>query len=530
VIQASASSLHWDCQEPSPQEEADVYSHPSTAPTPRPLSKVPPCPAQELAPDQRQRLAVDALAGTQPIARLAHEHEVSRKFVYQQADKAQQALDQAFAPDPGEDRVLFHLPVTKAWLRQLTLGLVLICHSSLRGVHELLRDVFDHPLSLGAIHDILHRAVPAARAHNDRQDLCHVRIGAHDEIFQAGQPVLVGCDADSTYCYLLSQEEQRDADTWAIRLWELADRGLCPEGTVADGGTALRAGQALAWPGIPCRGDVFHPFYEEVGPLLRCLESAAYKAIEVRSKLEKQLATPGKRRDRQKGSLVQRLWRARQAEAQAIALADDVALLARWLRQDVLAVSGPSYETRRELYDFVVSELRARQDACPHRLGPVCTALENQRDNLLAFAAQLDRDLAAVAAEYEVDVAWVREALAVQGLSPRDVRRGPREAALRQGLRGRCHAVREAVAAVAASVVRASSVVENVNGRLRNYFFLRRQLGPDYLALLQFFLNHRRFLRSERPERAGKSPSELLTGQEHGHWLELLGSTRFKRA
>jgi hypothetical protein len=494
--------------------------------TPVPTAAVP---AKVLSPDLRQHLAVHALAGTQPISHLAAAHDVSRKFVYQQADKAQQALDHAFDPDPDDSRVLFHLPVTKAWLQQLTLGLVLICHSPLRGVHELLRDVFDYPLSLGAIHDIVHRAVPLARRHNDGQDLARVRIGAHDEIFQAGQPVLVGCDADSTYCYLLNQEERRDTETWAVRLWELADRGLCPEATVADGGTALRAGQELALPGIPCRGDVFHPFYEEVGPLVRSLESRAYKAIEVRSKLEKQLATPGKRRDRLKLSLVQQLRRARPTEVQAIALADDVALLARWLREDVLAVSGLSYDARRELYDFVLSELRARQGACPHRLGPVCTALANQRDDLLAFAEQLDRDLAAVAAEYQVPLGLVREAFQVQVLSPYDTRRGPREAALRQALRGRCHAVSEAAAAVAAFVVRASSVVENVNSRLRNYFFLRRQLGPDYLALLQFFLNHRRFLRSERPERAGKSPSELLTGEGHGHWLELLGYTRFAR-
>jgi hypothetical protein len=77
--------------------------------------------------------------------------------------------------------------------------------------------------------------------------------------------------------------------------------------------------------------------------------------------------------------------------------------------------------------------------------------------------------------------------------------------------------------------VRASSVVENLNGRLRGYFFLRRRLGPEYLGLLQFFLNHRRFARSERPERVGKSPAELLTGRPHAHWLELLGHTRFRR-
>ena len=77
--------------------------------------------------------------------------------------------------------------------------------------------------------------------------------------------------------------------------------------------------------------------------------------------------------------------------------------------------------------------------------------------------------------------------------------------------------------------VRASSVIENLNSRLRSYFFLRRHLGPDYLALLQFFLNHRRFLRSERPERVGKSPAELLTGETHPHWLEMLGYARFSR-
>ena len=85
------------------------------------------------------------------------------------------------------------------------------------------------------------------------------------------------------------------------------------------------------------------------------------------------------------------------------------------------------------------------------------------------------------------------------------------------------------MAELSRSVVRASSLVENVNSRLRNYFFLRRQLGPDYLAVLQFFLNHRRFVRSAKAERVGKSPAELLSGQEQPHWLELLGYTPFSR-
>ena len=70
---------------------------------------------------------------------------------------------------------------------------------------------------------------------------------------------------------------------------------------------------------------------------------------------------------------------------------------------------------------------------------------------------------------------------------------------------------------------RCSSMVENLNSRLRNYFTLRRQLGGEYLGLLQFFLNHRTFLRSRVVERVGKSPKQLMTGQAHPHWLTLLG-------
>ena len=82
---------------------------------------------------------------------------------------------------------------------------------------------------------------------------------------------------------------------------------------------------------------------------------------------------------------------------------------------------------------------------------------------------------------------------------------------------------------LARQTVRASSIIENFNSRLRSYFSLRRHLGPGYLQLLPFFLNHRRFLRSEHPQRVNKSPAELLTGSGHAHWLEMLGYQLFSR-
>ncbi len=263
----------------------------------------------------------------------------------------------------------------------------------------MLRDVFDYPVALGTVHNMVARAIAPARRHNDDHDLARVRIGALDEIFQAGRPVLVGCDADSTYCYLLSQETQRDAETWGRRLGELVKRGFDPEATIADGAPAIRAGQRQVLPDVPCRGDVFHIHYEEVGPLVRVLESQAYQAIALCGQLEKKLATPGQRRDKNKASWGQQLRHARRREAQAITLADDVALLARWLREDILVVNGLSYPVRQELYDFVLGQLQARQAGRPRSTGVGGHGVGQSATTTICWPSrhELDRDVLTIA-------------------------------------------------------------------------------------------------------------------------------------
>jgi hypothetical protein len=499
---------------------SEASLHPTTAVLPA---------AREMRPAQRQHLALQALAGTSSLRRLAAEREVSRKFVSRQRDRANDALHEEFFPEEtGDQQVLFYLPVTKAWMEQAILGLTLICHSSLRGAGEFFRDLLDYPLSAAKVREVLQRAVTRAHPYNRQQPLEAVRLGAHDEIFQGRRPVLVGADVDSTYCYLLSLEDQRDGDTWALRLMELQDRGFHPEATIADAGSGLRAGQTLAMPDVPCRGDVFHAL-QTVQPLATFLENRAYDAMADLADLQRKKARR-KWRGQRTADLERRLGLARRAESNALALAEDVATLVGWLRQDILSLAGPNHVTRCELYDFVVDELRARESRCPHRIGPVVRALEKQRDQLLAFAARIDRDLINLSLPLRLPAAALREVFNLEAMAADAPARPLREAALRTRLGERFAAVRAAVAEVVGRTTRASSVIENLNSRLRGYFFLRRHLGSDYLALLQFFLNHRRFLRSERPERVGKSPAELLTREKHPHWLEMLGYTRFSRS
>jgi hypothetical protein len=423
----------------------------------------------------------------------------------------------------------FYLPVTRSWLRQFVLALVLICHSPLRGVVELLRDLFDLRLSLGSAHNIVHQAVAAARQVNSAENLSAIKTGAHDEIFQAGDPVLVGVDTRSTYCYLLSLEAHRDGDTWGVRLLELLERGFQPEATVADFAKGLRCGQQQALPGVPCWGDLFHAV-DQVGSLVRHLENRVYDALATVEKLIHKQTQHEWHKGRKDLKVSQQLRRAQESSAKAIALADDVATLGRWLQRDILAVAGPDQPTRLDLLDFVIDELRRREEQCDSRIRPVRVLLENQGGNLLAFAEAVDNDLTELSSRWQVSVPTVLELLKTQQMSEKDSRRWQREAELRQQLGGRYHGLNRAVQELARGVVRASSLVENVNSRLRSYFFLRRQLGSDYLELLRFFLNHRRLSRSAHEERIGKSPAELLSGTEHSHWLELLGFHRFRQA
>ena len=199
-------------------------------------------------------------------------------------------------------------------------------------------------------------------------------------------------------------------------------------------------------------------------------------------------------------------------------------MLIQWLRHDVLALAGPTLATLQVLFDFIVEELTAREREDAPRIRPVRVALQNQRDDLLAFAGVLDAKLAHIARAHAISEPLVREACVLHRLPSTSPAYWQGWNRLRAQMRDKFHALFAAVSRAMADTPRSSSLVENLNSRLRTYFTLRRHLGGgSYLSLLQFFLNHRRFVRSRRAERQGKSPRELLTGQGHPHWLTLLG-------
>ena len=70
---------------------------------------------------------------------------------------------------------------------------------------------------------------------------------------------------------------------------------------------------------------------------------------------------------------------------------------------------------------------------------------------------------------------------------------------------------------------KASSLVENLNGRIRVFIEVKRIIPVDFFVLLKVYFNMRRYKRSRCKERIGKSPLELMTGSQQLGFLEALG-------
>jgi hypothetical protein len=254
---------------------------------------------------------------------------------------------------------------------------------------------------------------------------------------------------------------------------------------------------------VPGRGDVVHAVQTAM-PRVRYVEKRAADASATRRRLEDRQARTEHRPGRNDLSWAAQRRDARVAETPALARADAVAALIGWRRQDVRAVRGPDDASRGAWYDWMVAERRLREAHGPRTIRPVRCLLENQRDSVRAFAQGLDQDLQALAEECAVPGTLVEEVRHVLSRARNRPQRWQREQALWQRWGERYGVVRAAVAELLGQVVRASSVIENLNSRLRCYCFRRRQLGGDYLALVPFFLNQRRCLRREHPARAGK--------------------------
>lgn len=84
---------------------------------------------RRLSPECKKSIGLQAISGNN-VSHVAQLHQVCRNTVYSQKLLAQVAMNDAFREPATDDQVLFNLSVTRDFLHQVVLGILLTCKAS----------------------------------------------------------------------------------------------------------------------------------------------------------------------------------------------------------------------------------------------------------------------------------------------------------------------------------------------------------------------------------------------------------------
>lgn len=239
--------------------------------------------------------------------------------------------------------------INKEIIKRTIISCAVECKGSIEDIQAHLENIYDIHISEGSISNILTEAAEKAKIFNDSISLDKIKIGASDEIFQAGNPVLVGVDPLSTYVYLMSPSEKRDSISWCMAYYEKQEyQGLKLQESVTDGGLGMKKGIKEVYENITEQYDIFHMLMKFT-KALNIYENKVYGLINAEYKCQKKLfktkpkATP------------EEYEKAKLKTAKAIEKYDTLNILIMWIKE-LFNFGGYSYRDRYGLIDFILDE------------------------------------------------------------------------------------------------------------------------------------------------------------------------------
>lgn len=133
--------------------------------------------------------------------------------------------------------------IDKKMIKKIIVSCAVECKGSIEDIQAHIENICDIHVSEGTISNILTEAAKRAKIFNDSISLDKIKIGVSDEIFQAGNPVLVGVEPSSTYVYLMESSKKRDSVSWWAAYCEKQEnQGLNLDESVTDGGLGMKKG------------------------------------------------------------------------------------------------------------------------------------------------------------------------------------------------------------------------------------------------------------------------------------------------
>ena len=407
------------------------------------------------------------------------------------------------------------IAANEQFYEKIVISMALDGSASEEGIQRFLETNFHKHFSIGKISQILNQAADRAAEFDESIDLSGIRQGANDEIFQCGTPVLTGIDPISTYIYLLKQADDRSSQTWQDAMEECKARNLNLEVSISDFGTGLLSGIPKAFPDAVIQPDLFHCLME-LGKEIASKERKVYALLSDYYRYEDALNG-----QRVHEKTFQKLLSLEEKLNPALEQCDTLQTLYQWLKE-MTRYQGYSYQDTLCMCSWIFDRM---EEAAGEKAGRLCGALSKARKNLPDVLIYLKRAEEALKL-YATEQGYAPEAFVLMYKMSRYPPASLEYQAADKRVR---HILKEAygdcylkVQEILEGVKRTSSLVENVNGRLRPYMNLKRMAPKKFLTLLKVYFNTKKYRRSRKSERIGKSPLELLTGHEHEDFYDIV--------
>jgi hypothetical protein len=486
-----------------------------------------------LPPTSLADIAIWALAGQGQygaISHLADEYDISRQQVYRLRDTGQQALLDAFSP---RQPMAWDADVPDAQLDRAIVGLYTIAPNSIDDIVDLLPILYGRKRSHGYIHGVIATAQDRAAKLLENTDLGGIEAAALDEMFWHNTPLLTGIDLDTGFLFSAEKVTKRTGPEWVSRLETLKASGFDPAVIIKDAGAAMAEASSVVFPDAEQRDDLFHAIalIHEAG---RYLENRAYRMIRRFDQLDAQRNRAPKGSSRRR-SLGQKCRHARHKMNDVIEHFDTFDALGESVKV-LLRLCDPGcarLRTAQEIRDRLprlADQIEALGGRRERKLGRY---LRNRVEGLCGYLDALEEKLSSCAqllgsAALVGGVVRAYQAGLLAGRGPR-WQREERQAELvasataliaQSGRPERLARALSVVTPVLQRRHRASSAIENLHSVLRPYIVVHKRVSQGFLDLFRFYWNTRvrRWGRHK-----GTTALELVTGNKHDHWLDMLG-------
>ena len=489
--------------------------------------------APELSAREKMLIAYCALY--QPrygqVTAFSRKFGVSRQTIY----NIKASFTNAVAPTVAPAQSLY--ADRQAPVKQLILSLRMEGQSPLSGIHKILKRQGAVCDSVGYISQTLTEWGRVAGTDlwlEHSAETLEIPFAA-DEIYAGSQPILVIVHPRSLAILRITLCDDRSSASWEQVITATTAQHIRPSLIVKDDGTGMSAAFDKMMPDIDQQTDSFHAVAHRLGEYKRRYEIAAYYAIKAEYEAEAQYYKAKSPDTRQK--YYERYCSCRIIADAAIALYDHFCFLYHSLLNafQVFDTRGNLKNTTTVLADFeaALDLMATLQHPNLKQMTATLKSIRACQPNLFTFL----RTAQTVVQTLSTDIpAWIlqpfcrawqahKNKVKAKNTARKNAYKTTENAALweAESLQpDTFHDLKTRIYTQLNTIIQSSAAVECINSILRPYLnTARNHISQEALNLFQFYHNHRIF---EQGERKGKSPMQILTGNEHDDWITLLAN------